>query len=411
MKLIPKYPRSLWILAIGMLINVTGSSFLWPLNSIYMTQHLGQTVSTAGLVLMLHSAAGVIGNLLGGFLYDRYGGKRSILYGVIMASAAVFCLVFFQDIYVYVFIMIVLGFSNGVIFPSMYAMAGGAWPEGGRKTFNVIYVFQNIGVAVGSALGGLVAQYSFSSVFFVNGLFYLVFLAIIWLGANERINLKPKGEATGESLTIETRPKVQGKAPVRGMLALSIMSFGFLLCWITYVQWQTSVSVHMQSLGMSLASYSLLWTINGGLILLAQPFTSFLTEKILPTIRSQILTGVVLFFIALYILSQTELYSGFLMAMVLMTIGEIFIWPAVPTAAQELSPQGKEGFYQGVVGSFATAGKMLGPLIGGFLFDMYSIEIMFYVMMVIIGVASVSFLAFDWVMKKHKQSAKQDIAV
>lgn len=42
-------PRALWLLIIGMAVNVTGSSFLWPLNTIYIHDHLGKSLSMAGL--------------------------------------------------------------------------------------------------------------------------------------------------------------------------------------------------------------------------------------------------------------------------------------------------------------------------------------------------------------------------
>nr|WGD57404.1 hypothetical protein P5626_15600 [Bacillus subtilis] len=48
-------PRALKILVIGMFINVTGASFLWPLNTIYIHNHLGKSLTVAGLVLMLNS--------------------------------------------------------------------------------------------------------------------------------------------------------------------------------------------------------------------------------------------------------------------------------------------------------------------------------------------------------------------
>lgn len=41
----------------------------------------------------------------------------------------------------------------------------------------------------------------------------------------------------------------------------------------------------------------------------------------------------------------------FLVAMVTLTIGELFVWPAVPTIANILAPKDKLGFYQGVVNS------------------------------------------------------------
>src|SRR3954462_10690217 len=75
-------PRTLWLLIIGMVVNVTGSSFLWPLNTIYIHDHLGKSLSVAGVVLMLNSAASVIGNLIGGSLFDKIGGYKSVLFGI-----------------------------------------------------------------------------------------------------------------------------------------------------------------------------------------------------------------------------------------------------------------------------------------------------------------------------------------
>ncbi len=66
MKLLQAYPKSIWILAIAMTINVTGNSFLWPLHTIYITEVLHKTVSVAGLILMLQQGIGVLGNLTGG---------------------------------------------------------------------------------------------------------------------------------------------------------------------------------------------------------------------------------------------------------------------------------------------------------------------------------------------------------
>ncbi|MGQ0518870.1 hypothetical protein ACT453_57775, partial [Bacillus sp. D-CC] len=33
--------------------NVTGASFLWPFNTIYLHDHLGKSLSVAGMVLLL----------------------------------------------------------------------------------------------------------------------------------------------------------------------------------------------------------------------------------------------------------------------------------------------------------------------------------------------------------------------
>src|SRR6478752_4855310 len=89
-------PKSLWFLIIGMLVNVTGASFLWPLNTIYINEHLGKSLSVAGVVLMLNSAASVVGNLLGGTLFDKIGGYKSILSGIIITLIALVGLLCFH---------------------------------------------------------------------------------------------------------------------------------------------------------------------------------------------------------------------------------------------------------------------------------------------------------------------------
>ena len=135
-----KLPKALWLLVIGMAVNVTGSSFLWPLNTIYIHEHLGRSLSVAGIVLMLDSAATVIGNLVGGTLFDKIGGYRSILIGISLTLLSLLGLMNWNSFVPYVIFLVIIGFGSGVIFPSMYALAGSVWKEGGRKTFNAIYI-------------------------------------------------------------------------------------------------------------------------------------------------------------------------------------------------------------------------------------------------------------------------------
>ena len=129
-------PRALWLLVIGMAVNVTGSSFLWPMNAIYIHDHLDKSLTIAGLVLMLNSAASVTGNLFGGSLFDRIGGYKSVLLGITITVIALFGLTLWHDWPEYIFFLTLVGFGSGIVFPSMYAMAGSVWKEGGRKAFN-----------------------------------------------------------------------------------------------------------------------------------------------------------------------------------------------------------------------------------------------------------------------------------
>lgn len=388
-----KMPRALWLLVIGMAINVTGASFLWPLNTIYIHDILGKSLSVAGLVLMVNAGASVIGNLIGGVLFDKIGGYRSILLGISITIIALIGMTINHTWNFYVMYLTIIGFGSGIVFPSMYAMAGSVWKEGGRKSFNAMYVSQNLGVAIGAALGGLVADIRFDYIFLANTVTYAVFFIIALIGYR-----KIQANPTSQTSVLDQKRKIKDHTK---LYALLIVCIGYLLCWMGYVQWQTTIATHTQSLGISLKQYSVLWTINGALIVLAQPIISWIVKNYTKTLKTQIIVGLVIFIISFAVVGVAEQYTAFVVAMIIITIGEMFVWPAVPTVANQLAPKGREGFYQGIVNSTATGGRMLGPFMGGVLFDLSGMGMLFGVLMSFMVIAIFTTLVYDKKLKEE----------
>jgi MFS family permease len=390
-------PKNLWLLLIGMVINVIGSSFLWPLNAIYIHDVLGKSLTMAGLVLMLNAGSGVVGNLIGGVLFDRLGGYRSILIGVTITLISSIGLFWNHSWPYYVIFLMFIGFGSGMVFPSMYAMAGSVWPEGGRKSFNNMYVAQNIGVAVGAALGGFVANISFELTFMANAGMYVVFffIAVIFF---KRIDV----EKPTQTNVLEQSMRIKNKTK---FTALIIISFGYMLCWLAYVQWQSSIASYTQDLNISLNQYSLLWAMNGALIVLAQPVISSVVRHVAKTLKTQIVLGLIIFIISFIVVSTATQFTGFCVAMIILTIGEMLVWPAVPTVANELSPKGREGFYQGIVNSAATGGRMLGPVLGGIMVDFFNIHALFALLIGVLVLSIFTTLLYDRRLKKETPQA------
>ena len=375
-------PKALWMIIIGMALNVTASSFLWPLNSIYIHDTLGKSLTAAGLVLMANSFASVIGNLAGGILFDKIGGYKAIASGVAIMVFAAAGMVADHTWIPYILFLVLSGFGSGITFPAIFAMAGSVWKEGGRRAFNAVYVAQNAGVAAGSALGGLIAYYySFDYVFIANGALYFLFLLLVLFGFKQI----EAGRAVQTNIIAESGSRISRKSAI----VLAVLCFGYFLCWMGYVQWQSTISAYTQEIGISLREYSFLWTVNGALIVLAQPLLSA-AVKFFKTLQSQILFGMVFFIIAFACAAFAASFAGFMTAMVILTIGEMFVWPAVPAAASQLSPHGKEGFFQGIVNSTATAGRMIGPVLGGLLVDWRGMGMMFsvFIFLVLCAIAS-----------------------
>ncbi|MBY0146518.1 MFS transporter [Neobacillus niacini] len=396
-------PRALWLLIIGMAVNVTGSSFLWPLNTIYIHDHLGKSLSIAGVVLMLNSAASVIGNLYGGSLFDKIGGYKSIILGISITLSALIGLTLWHGWPAYIIFQIIIGFGTGIIFPSMYAMAGSVWKEGGRKAFNAIYVAQNLGVAIGAALGGIVADYSFEYIFLANTIMYVIFMLIAVFGYKGISSESAKHENNHKAALTETGRK--------NLYAILILCIGYLLCWVAYVQWQTTIAAYTQEINISLTQYSLLWSINGAIIVLGQPLLNGFLKYMAATLKIQILIGIGIFTVAFLIAGNADAFSGFLVAMIILTIGEMFIWPAVPTIAFDLAPKGREGFYQGIVNSTATGGRMIGPILGGLLVDLYSMSALFYVLVGLFIIAALTTISYDRILRTKKEMEQKTFLV
>lgn len=189
--------------------------------------------------------------------------------------------------------------------------------------------------------------------------------------------------------------------------ALIILSSGYVLGWLAYSQWSTTIASYTQSIGISLSLYSVLWTVNGILIVLGQPLVSFVVKKWAESLKAQMVIGFIIFILSFSMLLTAKHFPMFLAAMVILTIGEMLVWPAVPTIANQLAPKGKEGFYQGFVNSAATGGRMIGPLFGGLLVDHFGIQALVLSLLVLLLTSIATTLLYDKRIKPGKETNKQ----
>ncbi|WP_114570240.1 MDR family MFS transporter [Exiguobacterium flavidum] len=382
----PKLPKAVWILVFAMAINTTGSSFLWPFNTIYIHEYLGESMTKAGVALFINSALAIAGNYIGGKAFDRIGGKRTLslsVGGLILASVA---LVLFHDTFIgYVLTLGAIGFVGGMVFPTVYALTGVIWPEGGGRAFNAVYVAQNVGVAIGTAASGQIAAIDIKLIFTANLLLYALFALVLGFGMRYIGPAMPHHHAADE--TEEARSPLSKEA-VRTMLYVAV---GYALLWFVYVQWQGTIAVHTKSLGVTISEYSVLWTINGALIVFGQPLLAPVLRWFEDDLKKQLLTGTSIFLLSYLIVPFAGDFQMFLFAMVVLTIGEMFIWPAVPAFAARLAPIGKEGEFQGYVNIAASAGRMISPTAGGLIYDLLGMQAVFLTLVLLIILSGIIF--------------------
>lgn len=358
------YPRMLWFLAIGSFLNSTGSSFVWPLTTIYIHEYLGRSMTVAGTVLLLHSGGAMLGQLAGGWLYDRVGPRLPMLGGLITAAAVTFLLGRTASWPVYVACMVLYGIAVSLPLSSVNAMVARAWPGHGRRAFNFNYVAANLGVAAGTALGGVLADRSFALAF--SGASVLFLLYALFTAAfirEERLPPEAAWEGSG-------RPREAGQDRPVPWVPVGALFVAYVCLCLVYSQWQTGNSIRTQELGFGLSAFSVLWTLNGILIFAGQPVLGLVVRRLSRPI-AQMALGVVLYALAFGVLLTSDRYAIFVASMVLLTSGEMLLWPIFPATVARLSPPAMRGRLQGFILSGGTVGRMLGPLLGGMLYDAF----------------------------------------
>lgn len=365
MKFLQDYPREVKVFLIASLVNATGSALMWPLVTMYVFEELGRSMQEAGLVIAIQSLGGIAGQLLGGSLYHKLGVKRLIVGALAMNALALFALpAASTNWYLFMVAMGLVGLFNSMAQPAIQAFVGFRFAERRGELFNIIYVANNIGVALGTILSGFLAEISYMLSFVMNGLTSAIF-AVFFLVYLRKISSTP----VQENLPRRSQHREQSGWKLAGNTRLYLyMSLGTMFLLIGNSVWNTGVSPFIISEGWSKSLYSFLWTLNGILIFAAQPVVSMIKRWFAGTSNAQMTASAVFYLSGYAVILLMPSYPGLVLAMILATLGEMLISPATPAFIADTAGRNAP-FYMGLSGGIGAAGRVIGPALMGGLFD------------------------------------------
>ncbi|GAB5054186.1 MULTISPECIES: MFS transporter [Pediococcus] len=369
-------------LLLGSMVDSIGMSFVWPLTTVYMHNILGHSLTIVGIVLLLNSVASIIGSFTAGQLFDKHDGYYLLLGGIVFTALSMLVLVFSNKWPVYPIMLVLIGLGTGWIMAFVNALGTTVHSRDGRFVFNMIYFVQNLGVMVGTAIVGIMFKDNVAPLFAVATALYVVFFFVAAL------NYHVKREIPKSQHQMDPDAKVASKTeklPHINSVVMYTLFISLFLIWIFYQQWNSNISVYMLSLHIPLKNYSFLWTVNGFFILIVQALLSWQGGKIFKDPFHQVYFGMLFLIASFVILVFAKQYIAFVLAMIILTIGEAVTFPQIPAIANLLSPYGMKGRYQGLASSFPSAGRALGPLVGSLIIDTLSFVSLFVVAAVIIA--------------------------
>lgn len=357
-----------WV-AFASLLNNTGAAFLWPLTTMYLHNYLGQSLTTAGFVMLVMSTAMMSGNYLGGWLFDHWRQYQTALIGVSLSTLAIFLLIFIHGWPWYAVLITINSFSDGINATIVNSYGAMVSDHPARYVFNYIYMAFNIGVVIGTLLVGVLLPISVVVVFVAATVFYAFLTILVILTFNVEVGVAKKAQG------IKERHKIPRQLHHRWIILVWFILINYITVHLSYSLWESVMAVHMTNMGIPFYAYSMLWTLNGVLIIVGQP----LVNKLSPYMRlsTQIIIGLFIFAVSFFLLIFARTLFAFVLDFVILTIGEMTSFAGLPAWITQLTNVNEAGHYQGLLNIMMSIGRALGPLYGGYIIEKGNYQILF----------------------------------
>ncbi len=386
--------RETWLLSMVMLINRCGTMVV-PFMSLYLTSSsMGYSIGKAGFVYGLFGAGAFIGAWMGGKLTDRIGfypvqlitltggGLFFIILGQMKSFPAICVVSFF------------LSFINEAFRPAnSTAIAFYSKEENRTRSYSLNRLAINLGWAVGSAIGGIIAKYNYQLLFWVDGITNIG-AAILMLSFVRPVDYKPSSH--------KIKPANANDSALRDTVYMwfIVLATLFAAC---FFQLFTNLSVHYKlNLHFSEPFIGVLMATNGLIIVLVEMVIVFKLEgKKKNTVY--IAAGTFLMAIAYCMLNVFEITAVMAFVMILfITFAEMLAMPFMNSYWIGRSKPHNRGQYAALYTMAWSAAQTFGPMSGAQVAEHFGFRWLWWM---VFGLSLIAVLGF---MRLHVYAAQKE---
>jgi predicted MFS family arabinose efflux permease len=172
--------KEMWVLAIAMLINRSGSMVLLFM-SVYLTKQKHFTIAEAGFIMGLFGAGSFVGAFVGGKLVDRIGFYPILISSLVLSAICMISLAY-VDHFFWIGLLTFLVTSTGDMFRPANAASISTYsePENYPQSIALNRLAMNIGFTLGPVIGGILASYNYTFLFWADGLTCISAAFFLW---------------------------------------------------------------------------------------------------------------------------------------------------------------------------------------------------------------------------------------
>jgi len=359
-----EYPKPFWYLMGASFIDALGGALLFPFFTLYVTAKFGIGLSQVGLIFGGLTVSTVIGSTLGGGLADRFGRKSMVIFGLISSAITTLALGLIDQVEFFVLFALVTGLVGNIGGPARGAMVADLLPEEKRAGgFGLHRVIHNLAFVIGPAIGGLLAARSYLLLFVIDTVASLATAGLVFALLPET---KPQ--------PVEGEPQVSTLQTFRDYRKVFldrlyiVFLFATALMVLVYTQMQGPLAVFLRDVhGVGEQRWGYILSLNAAMVVVMQ---FWITRKVegLPPFMTLAL-GTLFYVVGFGMYGYVGSYSLFLLAMAIITVGEMLTAPVGNAIAASLAPEAMRGRYLAIYGFAWMIPGAIGMYLSGLIMD------------------------------------------
>ncbi|HET9322419.1 MAG TPA: MFS transporter [Gaiellaceae bacterium] len=344
---------------LGIFLNYLGWGAVMPFEVIYLHDGRGFGLGVAGLVVGVVTGLAVLAAPVAGAVIDRVGARATAAAGSVALAAGYAGLAVASTPTQAFLAAASAGIGNGALLPSQSTLLASLAPRELRhRSTAVSRVAANLGVALGGAIGGLVATHGlngFVALYLVNAATYLLYVAILVVAV--------RGEARRERVAAGYRRLIRDRPFVRLALTdIAVVAVGWgVFTWIVPAYAREEIGSSPRLIGMLLFANALT-------VVLAQIPVAKLSEgrRRAPTmaLAALVFVAACLLVVGADFLRPSYASVVLLAAAVTVGVGECCHTTVLMPLTADLAPATLRGRYMAAMGLSWWLGLALAPTLG-----------------------------------------------
>jgi len=346
--------REMWLLAVAMLINRSGSMVLLFM-SVYLTKERHFSIPEAGIILSLFGAGSLLGAFVGGKLVDRVGYYPILYWSLLLSGAMILILGQVQNFYLIGLFTFLVTATGDMFRPANSAsIVHYSNAEGYTQSIALNRLAMNLGFTVGPMLGGFLASQSYHLLFWADGLTCM-------LAAGFILYMLPKKEVTKPEK--QSREEAKSMSPYRDWIYLTFLVLTTLFA-LSFFQLLTSLPLYYKNVyHLSEQHIGWLMAVNGLGVAVIEMFLIY-------SLRNRgrefqfISLGLFLLAVSYLMLIPFQGKMILLLSMLFLTFAEMFAMPFMGTFSMKRANETTMGDYMALYSMSWSVALIVAPLMG-----------------------------------------------